>query len=387
MNNQKSWKQKQDLVIQILLIISIFVSAIGFLEDIKNTVQYGGVDLRNKVVGSRLLKQKIDPYFYKWQTGDPVELLDPRDKVQYEVSMVTVPPSVLLLGIPFATIPYNIQRFIWFVIQWLLLLLSLYLFSRTTTNIALKKLVWIVGLFLISSSFFWRLHVERGQIYILYVSLISLAYFLHQSNFKNNLFWSGFILGISVILRAPLALLVLPFLLYKKWKLFSGAIIGGISALGISLLFSGWKVWLSYFEAMRKWGIIHQGNIPLEASSSPFQNIEGIRNLYELANIPIADSSLQFLFKSIGIIVPGIVLMLLFLFLLVLVFMILWKRKTQLYGSQLFLLGSVFVYLSDLFLPAARFSYNNVMFLPILAIVILESERFSFLSTGNIKKD
>jgi len=125
---------------------------------------------------------------------------------------------------------------------------------------------------------------------------------------------------------------------------------------------------------MREWGIIHLSNIPSEASQYPFENIEGIGNLYGLANIPIADSSLQFLFKSIGIIVPGIVLVLAFLFLLVLVFIILWKRRIRLHGSQLFLLGSVLVYLSDLFLPAARFSYNNVMFLPILAIVILESE-------------
>ena len=367
-------KQNKDLILNVLLIFVIFITISGFLEDVKNTFQYGGVDLRNRVVGARLLRRNMDPYFYKWQQGDPIELLDPRDKIEKEVSMVTVPPSVLLLLSPFADIRYNVQRIIWFFIQWLLFLLSIQLFTKMAQTKKEQKLIWLLCLLFIGSSFFWRLHVERGQIYILYVALISLVFYLFKLKFNSSHFWCGLVLGIAIILRPTLVLIVLPFLIYKKWKILLGTIIGGAFSFGFSLIFSGWKVWQSYFASMKIYGDIHLADLHFAASKFPYSNIEGIRNLYGLANIPIFDSSIQFLLKLVGVIVPGFVLMLIFVILIVLIFLVL--RKFKLSDSQLFLLGSIFVFLVDFFLAAPRFSYNNVMFLPIICIIIMESDNF-----------
>ncbi|MFC1898066.1 glycosyltransferase family 87 protein [Candidatus Cloacimonadota bacterium] len=369
--------QNNKLILNILLIFVIFLTISGFLEDIKNTFQFGGVDLRNKVVGARLLKRDMDPYFYKWQQGDPLVLLDPRDKVEKEVSMVTVPPSLLQLILPFADIRYNIQRIIWLFVQWFLFLFSIYLFTKTAISKRDKKLIWLLCLFFISSSFFWRLHVERGQVYIFYVALLSLIYFIYRSNMRNSSFWSGMLLGFSVILRPTLALVGVPFLLHKKWKFISGAVAGGVISFVISVVLSGWEMWLSYFRAMKIYGEIHLLDLELAASAYPYSNIEGIENLYGLANIPIFDSSIQFLFKSIGVIVPGSALLIVFILLLSTAFFFL--RKIKLTEPQLFLLGTCFVFLVDFFLAAPRFSYNNVMFLPILAIVILESKNITGL--------
>ncbi len=367
-------KSEISLLISILLIFAIFLSITGFFTDVSNTVKFGGVDLRNRVVGARLLKKDLDPYYFKWEKGDPVELLDPRDKVNSEVNMVTVPPSMLLLMSPFVEVKYDAQRMIWFIIQWLLLLISIFFFSHTTSNPITKKIIWIISLFFISSSFFWRLHIERGQVYILYVSLISMAYFFNSLKIKSNELWSGVIIGFAIVLRPPLILIPIVFLFYRNWKIIVGSIIGAFSTLSISLLFSGWEVWLSYFKAMQIHGVNHMKGIQQVISNYPYQNIEGINNLYGLANIPISDTSLQGLFKSIGVIIPGNILMLAFLSILILTILYLWKQKIQLSKELIFLFGSLLVFLSDFFLPAARFSYNSVIILPLISIVILRSE-------------
>ena len=367
-------KSELNLLINILLIFAIFLSITGFFTDVSNTVKFGGVDLRNRVVGARLLKKDIDPYYYKWKEGDPVELLDPRDKVNSKVNMVTVPPSMLLLMSPFVDIKYNIQRVIWLIMQWFLLLLSIFFFSQTFSTSITKKMVWIIGLFFIGSSFFWRLHIERGQIYILYVMLISMSYFFNDLKIKPNELWSGIIIGFAIVLRPPLLLLPMLFLFYKKWKVILGTIIGAILTLSICLLVSGWQVWLSYFSAMRIHGLNHLHGLQQIVSHYPYQNIEGISNLYGLANIPIADTSLQGLFKSIGVLVPGNILMLGFILFLILIVSYLLKQKIRLSTELIFLFASFLIFISDFFLPAARYSYNNVMLLPFILIIILKSK-------------
>ena len=57
-------KSEINLLVNILLVFSIFLSAAGFLMDLRNTALFGGVDLRNRVVGARLLIDHQDPYHY-----------------------------------------------------------------------------------------------------------------------------------------------------------------------------------------------------------------------------------------------------------------------------------------------------------------------------------
>ncbi|MDO9577105.1 MAG: glycosyltransferase family 87 protein [Candidatus Cloacimonadales bacterium] len=362
--------QNKDLILNVLLIFVVFITITGFLQDISNTMKFGGVDLRNRVVGARLLKADFDPYFFKWKQGDPLELLDPRDRMENEVNMVTVTPATLLLLSPFTKIRYNLQRFIWFALQWLLFLSSIYLFVNTSDSSYDKKFIWLLCLFFIDSSLFWRLHVERGQIYIFYVFMISLVYFIIHSKLSSAKLISGIVLGIAIIFRPTLVLIALTFLIFKNWKFIIGTLIGSVAAFVSSLLLVDWQDWQSYFNAMKIHANNHLSNIQFAESNYPYTNIEGIGNLYGLANIPVLDTSLQFLLKSIGIRVSEEILMFILLMIIVTVFLIL--RKIYLTTSQIFLTGCVLIFLADFFLPAARFPYNNVMFLPVLAILILE---------------
>ncbi len=116
------------ILLLFLLIYSIIMAAICISLDTVNTLKYGAVDLRNRVVGTRLLLEDEDPYFFKWQQDTPEELVDARDFYSnFPMSRLTVPPSILVLHAPFTSIPYKTQQILWAFIQWLLLLLSIFL--------------------------------------------------------------------------------------------------------------------------------------------------------------------------------------------------------------------------------------------------------------------
>ena len=369
-------KNDLNLLINVLLLFSIFLSASGFLMDLRNTALFGGVDLRNRVVGARLLIDHQDPYHYKWERGDSVLFLDPRDNPDWEVNRVTVPPTVLVFHAVIAKLSYKTQRYIWFIFQWVLFIASLFLFSKCTNSVIKSKIIWVCGLFFIGSSFYWRLHVERGQIYILYMFLLSLSYWVYCKKLQNSEFLSGMVAGITISFRPPLMLLALPMILYKKFKFVLGNVAGVIVGLVASLVIASPQTWIQYFNAMKMHGSIHFNFLYASSSQYPYQNIEGISNLWGLAHIPIFDTSLQFMARSVGLnLTSNILFALLIVTLTICCFAIRKIIGNETRFSFIVLSGIILVFIAEYFMPAARFSYNNVILLPILSLVIIDSER------------
>ncbi|MCK4696052.1 MAG: hypothetical protein KAT74_09825, partial [Candidatus Cloacimonetes bacterium] len=63
----------------VLLGYSIIIAAICISFDTMNTLKYGAIDLRNRVVGARLLLKGEDPYYFKWDNDTPEYYVDARD--------------------------------------------------------------------------------------------------------------------------------------------------------------------------------------------------------------------------------------------------------------------------------------------------------------------
>ena len=76
--------------------VALFVS---FVIDLANTNANGAIDLRNRITGARLLESGINPYTYKWHSGDPDIYCDvfnnPNPLVT--VSKTTASPALLIL--------------------------------------------------------------------------------------------------------------------------------------------------------------------------------------------------------------------------------------------------------------------------------------------------
>ena len=369
-------KNEINLLLNVLLISSIFFAAVGFLQDMENSANYGGIDLRNRVIGTRLVKANYDPYFFKWNEGYSEFFLDPRDHPNLPVSRVTVPPTILMIHSIFSDLPYKFQRYLWTIIQWILLIFSIFFFSRSVKNDIKSKLIWIISLFFIASSFIFRLHVERGQIYILYVFLFALSYYVYNSNFKINRLLSGIIMGYVSALRFPMVLIGLPFLLCKRWKFIIGQIMGIVLGILTSFSLVNYEIWKSYFNAMTIHSKVHQGVIKITTERYPYVDIEDMKNLWIWARLPIMDSSIQGIArKYLGIQISSNAL-LISLVIVIVFLIILFLRINKQYKNHnfIFFYSILIILVSELFLPAARFTYNNVILLSVFSLIIINSE-------------
>ncbi len=376
-NIEKDGINKIKIILSLLLIFAILISIFGFYRDFRNTFKYGGIDLRARVVGARLLLEGIDPYHYKWNENDSELLFDPMDTLDRPVSRVTRPPALLAIHSIMAPLPYNIQRIIWFFLQWIFLLTSILLFSLSTNSEFKKKLIWILGLLFISGNSFWRLHVERGQIYILYIFLIALAFWLSNKKFRLNHILSGFVIGFTASLRPIVIFMSLPMLIYKKWKLLIGTVIGLVAGLATPLLITNIFVWKEYYNAMQFWGrnphIFGNRWGELYSSLYPDRIIEGMHNIASGAGVLTTDSSIQSIFiRYIGIkLYPTTLIIILISILIIFSMMLFIIRRREISMNLLFLISSGLVFISEYFLPAARYSYTNVIWLLPLSLIII----------------
>src|SRR5580658_400762 len=102
----------------------------SFGLDFNNMGHGGAIDLRNRSTGIRLLEHGIDPYFYKWDISQPAEYCDPYNNPAMKVSKTTATPALLMLHLPLAPLPYRLAEIAWFLLQWILLLGTVWLWLR-----------------------------------------------------------------------------------------------------------------------------------------------------------------------------------------------------------------------------------------------------------------
>ncbi|MBF2063854.1 MAG: DUF2029 domain-containing protein [Calothrix sp. C42_A2020_038] len=368
--------------VNLLLVFTLIITLLGFFVDIRNTLKYGGIDLRNRVVGARLLAKGLDPYYFKWTPGKDEKLLDPLDWPTIPVSRVTVNPSILLFHFPFANLPYFPQRIIWFFIQWFCLLASVFIFIKNNLHDVRTKSILITLFIFVSGSLLWRLHIDVGQFYIILVFLLALSYHFFNSNFKYSNVLGGFFVGLAACLRFPLIVMVLPMIIFRKVKMLTATLVSFFSCLLFSVLFAGLPAWQSYFSAMAINGKLNTESIPVAKADvrKIFPKIvEGMNNLQDFnGGIPNSNSSVQFLLKDnlslqldskyILLILAGVLL--LYSFVIYRSYQTNSPNKTNIKEIDLiFFISTITLLIADFFMPAPRNPYNDVFF--IIPLILL----------------
>ena len=373
---------KLNSILNLLLIFAVLISVLGVVCDFESVLNHKGVDFRTRVIGSRLLMKGLDPYYFRWSKGQPDLFVDPHDDPSNIVSRISVPPTVLTIHSTMAGLPYETQRLVWFVFQWALFLLTLILFSKSTASAVKSKVIWILGLFFISGSYFWRFHIESGQIYILYVFLMAVSYWILQRQDTTGSILSGFLLGFTASLRPNVIFMGIPMVVYKKWRLLFGMGLGVLLTISFTVTATGISVWKSYISAMPILSAINLSPRKAFDGACYPRMIEGIP--YDLLgrgnDSPSCVSSLQDIFKKLGIILPFDIFAI-FLIIILLFIPFLYKFHIKnISTSMLFLIGAVLVFISEFFLPANRWSYTDVIWIIPLSLIIINSDSLFSLS-------
>ena len=227
---------------------------------------------------------------------------------------------------------------------------------------------------------FWRFHVNSGQIYIVYVFLLSIAWFFLNQPSKFNNILSGLFVGITVSLRPSFILFFIPFLICQRYSFLLGGCFGLILSVALSCTVASIFIWKKYILTMLGMtGFIDLNTyLPLEARTLPSTDIvypkmvEGfdstVRNPLEYY---LDNTSLLEVLNALDIPNKRDVLVIGFVITLVLFCVCIFKYSLRSNNiSHLFLLGTLICLICDFFIPVGRYSYYDVqMILPLLIII------------------
>jgi len=375
---------KDTKILATLVTIASLVLAIGFTVDFYNTLTYPGPDLRNRVVGARLMLEGIDPYFFKWQPGWSKRFYDPMDSPTELVAKLSVPPTVLAVHAVMADLSYVQQKVIWLLAQWGALIGTLLIFLKTSNSQA-KKVLMLSASFFFANSLFWRLHISSGQIYVIYIFLLAITWLFanHRSSYSHLV--SGFFAGVTVGLRPSFILLFIPFISRKKHLFVSGGALGLLSSLTASWLVAGTFIWHRYFLMILKMtGLIEldtylsaaERTLPSPGILYP-QIVESFNwNIQYPLERYFADTALYTYLNMLripnerGMLLIGLVATMTFLSLHI------FRHSSQKDGTinSLFLFGVLMGLVVEFFIPIARYPYYDIQMLLPLLIIINEAD-------------
>jgi hypothetical protein len=344
------------------------------LMDFNNTCKFGGVDLRNRVVGARLLLAGKDPYTYKWKPGEPERFLDKCDNFSMPVNRVTASPAALLLYAPLAWLDYSYIRVAWFFIQWACFFTLAAMLAACARAGAARNAMLLVLAVVFAMGDSWRMHVERGQVYVLFALLLAAAYWVGRKENDRASLACGLILGVTAALRPPLILVAAPFLLTWRWRTLLGIAVGVLLAAGLPVLFGGWNCWHNFFHAADLWGRYSLGQLDWLSGTASFPlptEVEGVYNLsLYFKQFLETNSSLGKVLR-----LPNVeCLEVVFVFLLVAYGWLLghvWRPGRKL--TTFLIAGITCGMLAEFFVPAPRYSYSNITWaVPVCLLLIQE---------------
>ncbi len=366
--------------IDVAVILSLLIALIVCSNNIEHILLGGGGDLRNRIVGARVIREGVDPYFFHWESGQSEALLDTRMSQSSLVSRLTVTPSVLLFHLPLAHWWFGKIILNWFVVEWIALLSCVASLIAFRVNTQDKKLVFIEGM-IMASSYFWLTHTFTGQLYIVYGALISGALlFVSQRNSGLRLI-GFFTVGVVAALRFPYVVFLIPLFFYNK-KACVVAVVGLVATISLTTSVLGLSVWKNYFSSMNIYATTPLLSEAVAHSEQRTDNvryphvIEGLTFLNSFTHPLEYETSIKGVVqKSTGVLLPPKVLYSFgFIFAVWFVRQIA-KRKQAVQKSvrYSFLLASLLMIGVEFFLPAARYSYYDVQFLlPIGLLTLLD---------------
>jgi hypothetical protein len=172
----------------------------------------GTGDLRNRVVGARMQKDGLSPYFFEWKDGDTARYYDKNNMVQIGVANITASPFLHALLYPIADLNQRTISYIWLGLEYVFILLA-GLFGYLLAKNNRQKIVVLSAFSLFLFTETWEDHIAVGQIYILIPLLSIIIYYCFS---KPDKLFAAFMAGLAsiilVLLRPNSVIFFAPFL-------------------------------------------------------------------------------------------------------------------------------------------------------------------------------
>ena len=142
----------------IVIVLTLVVICHVLMVTIRDLENYSGIDLRDKVVGARLLIRGMNPYYDFSSELHPEHLRI--------LTVNTYSPVLLLFYAPLCELNWKVQRVIYFALDWIALLLCYVILARIFPSQSPRTALWLGFVLLFIADFGFRFHLERGQYYV-----------------------------------------------------------------------------------------------------------------------------------------------------------------------------------------------------------------------------
>jgi hypothetical protein len=338
----------------------------------RDTCTYSPDDLRNRVVGARVILVGHDPYTFFWQPGMPEELLDPVHDPK--AHRLTVSPPTLLIYVLVAPLPFSTQRFVSFVFEWLAMIASLVLLAWSLPEWR-QRVVFLLGAtLLVVATDIWRLHLERGQVYVFHLLALSAAIAWSRRGQIDSL-TAGIALGVLALMRPNLLVIAPALLIMRQWRSSSAMLVTvgvGVATTFLMLPTSSWQSYLDvgdqYYRSAEDFGP-GPNDFPAPDHTGP---VEGVQFCISLPNLACSSFGHYYYVLRTRFGLPrldiGLTCKIIIASLAVLLLALVWRRR----GGDVRSAFALIVVMSldtEFFLPI-RWSYAEVMQLAPLALML-----------------
>lgn len=370
----------------IFLLLAAVAMACSVYRDTRLERQHPG-DLRNRVVGARLQRDGISPYFYGWDSTQSFRYYDPTGYDFMAASNITASPFFHQLLYPIANIPQRSFSKIWLIIQ--------YIFWASMLGIAVslvssrrQRLLIVATAILFLFTRFWSDTIFKGQNYFVaaWFCFVFIA-LLYKSASRWSLFMAGIVAAILLLLRPTFIFFLIPFLfLWKQWPLRNRlwCLAGGLLMMVLALASSQSRYyWQQYRAALGEHVKLHQQLNPTPGHKASFNH----RLDYEGWKMDEADSAARaYPYKASGESsnffvwykqlfhehMPVEWMMVGSLAVIAFLLLYYYRRIALIRGFtvvQAGLLGICLYMISDYFSPIHRFTYNGMPWLAALLTI------------------
>lgn len=369
-------QQKLSPAVKILLFIGILMLCTSLMRSVFDYTNYNSTDLRIRIVGARAMARNINPYQLDYSPELPETLQDP-DQYVKGLSRCPYPPSLLLLYMPLSIFPYPLARIFSMVLEWSAMITIIAISARMLPTHKYYRIGFIIiSLIGFAGSYFWRLHVERGQYSIFILFFLSFGIYQLLESHRENL-KSGVSFGLAFSIHPPVVVILFFLAIQKQYRTVIYSLATAVLIGLFTLPFGGTGLWRDWNRLVHRYED-NEAGIPLKNVSIIKERYpaEGFQPGKSLPSLTENSSTLAILIKvqnAFGfaaspqvnkrlakISTASLALFLSLLFV--------WANYQKKFESKFGWLFAVMVTMVLGFITPVRFGYVNVQFMLLFAL-------------------
>jgi hypothetical protein len=191
------------------------------IQDAKVALRAGPGDMRNRVVGSRLVRDGIDPYTYHYKVGDSLQYFDFQNCKAENISNISASPFFLKILKPICHKPQLWINSALYIVTQIAFCVLLLVVIQSLSSLKQKA---VAAFILISTLYWdaWLMNLFNKQTYFLFAIVYFIIFLLLRKNYftkvKTQIAQSiaGALIAFLVLLKMNLLLLFLPFIFIAK---------------------------------------------------------------------------------------------------------------------------------------------------------------------------